>query len=400
MTQQLSWEQLQTIMQAESIDQLSMQQLNELFHAEQQMIPFLPDSICQIDPRDGELIVYNSTRARRPHDSETVKIPLTPAEKPCVICQGKTTGVIDVARLSQGATFINKNLFPIIYPLQNVLEECRQQPLYPDPTHTGRQSYGFHFLQWTSSHHDQDWHNLSLEDGLIVLQRLAALEQKLLYESEGLMPPSEIPPPRKPTHGFVSIIKNHGQLAGGSLAHGHQQIGYSNIMPRCFYNNWCFSQRHQAYFSDYLLRENPAELMIRDYDNVVLIVPYFMRRPYDMLLLLKNPDRQYLHELTIDEMREVTQGIQDAIRALLHIMPLLGRDPAFNMTVNNGPGAGLYLEFFAHTQEIGGFEQLGLWVCQESAINAATYLREVVATMNPARGSRPPSNAPPGRILP
>ena len=94
--------------------------------------------------------------------------------------------------------------------------------------HKGRVSYGLHFLQWTSSQHDQDWHTLSLDDGLIVLQRLAALEQKLLYESEELMPPSEMPP-RKPTHGFVSIIKNYGQLAGGSLAHGHQQIGYSNI---------------------------------------------------------------------------------------------------------------------------------------------------------------------------
>ena len=379
MTQQLDWEKLQTLVQAESIEQLSMQQLNELFHAEQQMIPFLPDSICQIDPRDGELIVYNSTRSRRPHDSATPPDPVSTAgEKPCVICQGKTTGIIDVARLSQGATFINKNLFPIIYPLQNILEECRLQPLYPDPTHTGRRSYGFHFLQWTSSQHNQDWHTLSLDDGLIVLQRLAALEHKLLYGSAGLMPPSEVPPPRKPTHGFVSIIKNHGQLAGGSLAHGHQQIGYSNIMPRRFYNNWCFSQRHLEYFSDYLLRENPAELTIKDYGEVVLIVPYFMRRPYDMILLVKDNNRQYLHELTATELQAVTQGIQDAIRALLQIMPLLGREPAFNMTVNSGPGAGLYLEFLAHTQEIGGFEQLGLWVCQESAVNAATYLREAV----------------------
>ena len=210
------------------------------------------------------------------------------------------------------------------------------------------------------------------------MKRLMTFEQKLLYESEGLMPPSETPPPRKPTHGFVSIIKNHGQLPGGSLAHGHQQIGYSNIMPRRFYNNWCFSERHQEYFSDYLLRENPAELTIRDYGEAVLIVPYFMRRPYDMILLVKDKNRQYLHELTSSELRAVTQGIQDAIRALLQIMPLLGREPAFNMTVNNGPGAGLYLEFLTHTQEIGGFEQLGLWVCQESAINAATYLREVM----------------------
>lgn len=379
MAQQLSWEMLQSIMQSESIESLSMQQLNALFHAEKEMMPFLPDSICQIDPRNGDLIVYNSTRARRPYDSGVRALLSESVEKPCIICQGKTTGVVDVAKLSQGATFINKNLFPIIYPLQHILEKHRQQPLYPDPMHEGRVSYGFHFLQWTSSQHDQDWHTLSLNDGLIVLQRLAALEQKLLYASEGLMPPSETPPPRKPTHGFVSIIKNYGQLAGGSLAHGHQQIGYSNIMPSRFYNNWCFSERHQGNsFSRYLLCDNPMELTVRDYGEAVLVVPYFMRRPYDMLLLVKDTSRQYLHELTDAEMRAVTQGIQDAMRALLRIMPLLGREPAFNLTVNNGPGAGLYLEFLAHTQEMGGFEQLGLWVCQESTTNAAAYLREVL----------------------
>ncbi|MCB1769214.1 MAG: hypothetical protein KDJ31_05855 [Candidatus Competibacteraceae bacterium] len=377
MTQQLSWEVLQSIVQSQSIEQLSMQQLDELFHAEKDMMAFLPDSVCQIDPRNGELIVYNSTRARRPHDSGIPDARLAIDEKPCVICQGKTTGVVDVAQLSQGATFINKNLFPIIYPLQNILEEYRQQPLYPDPMHTGRVSYGFHFLQWTSTQHDQDWHTLSLDDGVIVLQRLAALEGKLLYESGALMPPSEMPPPRKSTHGFVSIIKNHGRLAGGSLAHGHQQIGCSNIMPSRFYNNWCFAQRHDGEnFSHYLLRENPVELQVRDYGEAVLLVPYFMRRPYDMLLVVKNTERQYVHELTDAEIRAVTQGIQDAIRALIRIMPLLGREPAFNMTINNGPGAGLYLEFLAHTQEIGGFEQLGLWVCQESTTNAAAYLRE------------------------
>jgi len=377
MAQQLSWEKLQSIVQSTSIEQLSMQQIGALFHAEKDMMAFLPDSVCQIDPRNGELIVYNSTRARRPHDSGADDAVLALDEKPCVICQGKTTGVVDIVPLSQGATFINKNLFPIIYPLQNILEEYRQQPLYPDPMHTGRVSYGFHFLQWTSSQHDQDWHTLSLDDGLVVLQRLAALEEKLLYESETLMPPSERPPSRKPTHGFVSIIKNYGRLAGGSLAHGHQQIGYSNIMPSRFFNNWCFAERHQGeYFSHYLLRENPIELTIRDYGEAVLVVPYFMRRPYDMLLVVKNTDRQYLHELTGAEMRAVTQGIQDAMRTLLHIMPLLGREPAFNLTVNNGLGAGLYLEFLAHTQETGGFEQLGLWVCQENPKSAAAYLRE------------------------
>ena len=56
---------------------------------------------------------------------------------------------------------------------------------------------------------------MPLEDRVIVLQRLAALENKLLEQSGQ----------------YVSIIKNYGRLVGGSLSHGHQQIGVSNILP-------------------------------------------------------------------------------------------------------------------------------------------------------------------------
>lgn len=380
MAQEMSWETLQSIVEAQSIEQLSIHQLNALFHAEVDMQTFLPDALCQIDPRNGELVVYNSSRAKRPHDAGSPDFALTVDEKPCVICQGKTTGIIDVAPLSYGATFINKNLFPIIYPTPDIPDKYRRKPLYPDPAHSGRASYGLHFLQWTSSEHDQDWHTLSLEDSVIVLQRLAALEEKLLYASADFMPPSATTPTHdKATHGFVSIIKNHGRLAGGSLAHGHQQIGYSNIMPSRFYDNWRFFERNSRYFTEYLLQENPVELLVKDYGAAQLLVPYFMRRPYDMLLVVKNTSRQYLHELDTEEIRALTQGVQDAMRVLINIMPRLGREPAFNMTVNNGPGAGLYVEFLAHTQEIGGFEQLGLWVCQESTTNAAKYLREALA---------------------
>ena len=33
-----------------------------------------------------------------------------------MVCQGETTGIIDVAELSEGVTFINKNLYPALYP--------------------------------------------------------------------------------------------------------------------------------------------------------------------------------------------------------------------------------------------------------------------------------------------
>ncbi len=379
MPQQLSREVLNKILQSESIDGLSVPQIVEQFLAEEQLARFLPDGVCQMDPRDGALIIYNSTRARRPHDYAP-PLPGEAENKACPVCEGNTTGVIDVANLSEGFTFINKNLFPILYPLNRVDAKHLQAIEYDDPSPDRRTPYGLHFLQWTSSLHDNDWQNLPLNDRVTVLERLAALEAKLLFGSgsEEVMPPSAVLDDGKKSYGFVSIIKNYGLLVGGSLSHGHQQIAFCNVMPRRFYHNWRFLTERGELFSNFMLRENSDDLLIRDYGPAVLLVPYFMKRPYNMLLIIKDMAKKYLCELTPLEIEAVAEGWHDAIRAILEIMPRIGKETAYNVTTHNGPGAGLYFEFLPYTQETGGFEHLGLWVCQNNPHSAASGLRKIL----------------------
>jgi hypothetical protein len=57
------------------------------------------------------------------------------------------------------------------------------------------------------------------------------------------------------------------------------------------------------------------------------------------------------------------------------MLPKMGREVAYNVLVHTGPGTGIYLEFLPFTQETGGFEQLGLWVCQGDPETAAEILR-------------------------
>ena len=196
---------------------------------------------------------------------------------------------------------------------------------------------------------------MPLSDRVIVLQRLAALEHKLLSDRQG----------------FVLIIKNYGHLVGGSLGHGHQQIALSNVMPGRFGDNQRFEKERGEIFSTYLLRENPVELVIRDYGPAVLLTPYFMRRPYDMMLLAKDTSKKDLYQLSAAEIGAVAEGWCDAIRAIRSIMPDIGRGIAYNVITHNGPGAGLYFEFLPYGQETGGFEHLGLRVCQENPERAA-----------------------------
>ena len=344
--QQMDYQTLERILQVQDIETIPVSRLVELFREEGQLSGSLPDGTHQVDPRNGDRILYNASRARRPHDYRPADEPQEGARE-CAICQGRTTGVVDAAALSEGFTFINKNLFPVLYP------HDRDGPL----------ARGLHFLQWTSSLHDRDWHNTSFCDLAIVMARLAALERALLTGPEGQ------------GERYVSIIKNYGRATGGSLEHGHQQILFGNVMPRRVADHLRYQNAHGETFAAYLLRENPAGLTISDYGTAVLLVPYFMRRPYDMMLIVKDTAKRHLYELTADQLAASARGWHDATRAIHSLMRLIGREIAYNILVHNGPGAGLYFEFLPFTQEEGGLEKLGLHVCQQDPATAASDIR-------------------------
>ena len=118
--------------------------------------------------------------------------------------------------------------------------------------------------------------------------------------------------------------------------------------------------------------------MIRDYGSAVLLVPCFMRRPFDMMLCLRDSTRSHIYELTPDEVKTVVTGWQDAIPATRAVMAEIGRELAYNVITHNGPGGGLYFEFLPYTRETGGFEQLGLVSCQLDPFQAASRLKKLI----------------------
>ncbi len=373
----LEQEELQKLSQIDSFEGKSYNELAELVFAEEGIANCRPDGMVQIDPRNGERIVYNTKRAKRPHDNAPDE-EQTKTAKPCVICEGRTTGVIDIAPLSEGSTFINKNLFPILYPeIPDEVSEC-QNPLDMQSVPEGSPSYGFHFLQWTSTHHDKDWQNMPKEDRLVCVERMAALEMSLLYGAgeDKRFHGNDSWGDDEGTRGFVSIIKNYGRLVGGSLEHGHQQIAYTNVIPRKFLDNKSFEERRGEKYSQYMWRENPDEYTVRDYGCARLVVPYFMRRPYDMQLIFKDTDKRYLFHLEEEELQAMADGWHDAIGAMLHIMPRIGREAAYNVVVHAGPGAGIYVEFLPYTQETGGYEHAGLFLCQGNPRGVVKALKE------------------------
>jgi len=380
MERKINRQALENILQAQDIDSLSYDALTDLFLNEKEIQSYAPDGICHIDPRNGDRIVFNSRRARRPHDNIPPTEQLLPklSREDCAICNGVTTGVIDVTELSEGFTFLNKNLFPILYPS----ESSDRNPINHDVTNldiTGRAAHGLHLLQWTSSYHDRDWHNMPKSDRIVVMNRLAVLERKLLTSASDFMPPVNKSSKSADHFGYVSIIKNFGRLVGGSLVHGHQQIGFSNVIPRRVLDHHNFLEKHGYSFADYMLNSNPKELLIKDYGPTVLLVPYFMRRPYDMYLIVKDTSKSYLYQLDELEIGAIADGWHDAIWLMLAAMTSIGKEQAYNVITNNGPGTGIYFEFLPYTQEIGGFEHLGLYLCQGNPYSVSEHIASMMA---------------------
>jgi galactose-1-phosphate uridylyltransferase len=364
--QQLDLEMLERILQIESIEGIPYDKLLGFFREELKG-KNLPLDFHRVDPRNGDRILYSGARSFRPHDNSVVERIDRGDERACVICQGETTGVVDVMSLSEGFTFINKNLFPVVFPFEGVESGATPASSVEDMASTG-----LHFLQWTSSLHEKDWHNMSKQDRMIVMTRLAALEKVLLQG--GLSRDQD------QLDRYVSVIKNFGSAVGASLEHGHQQIVLGNVKPRTVQDHEDFQHEIGEPFSSYLQRETRTDLVVKDYGVAAMIIPYFMRRPYMVMLVFKEASKGFLHELSKEELEAAAEGWFDATRAFHALMPQMGKDIAYNIIMHNGAGAGLYFEFLPYTQTMGGLEHLGLYVCQETPRRAADWLRRFLDT--------------------
>ena len=65
MRQQIDRRALERITQARNIEDLSARELVELFRAEEGLADYLPDGAWEVDPRSGDRVLFNASRARR-----------------------------------------------------------------------------------------------------------------------------------------------------------------------------------------------------------------------------------------------------------------------------------------------------------------------------------------------
>jgi UDPglucose--hexose-1-phosphate uridylyltransferase len=365
----ISGEALERITEHTDVSKLGYGELVSSVRRDPEIARFAPERKCQADPRDGTRVVFAPARAARGGHGDVAD---------CPVCSGNITKIVDLVPLSRGFTFVNKNLYPIVYPDSGVVRGGRvadaRAELLPDPD----PAFGLHLLQWTSSEHLRDFHSMEPEDLAIVIDRLAVLEKTLLHADGSPLPLVE--GARDGTHrGWVSIIKNRGRHVGGSVRHGHQQIVHSNVQPRRIREDVEFRKSRGVTFGAYVLDLTPKPLRVARYgDAFDLVVPFFMRRPLAALLVSRETDVEHLHDLDAAGRAALAGALREITYAIALVLRRMHRPFTYNLVFHTGPIGRLYVEILPYTQEMGGFEQLGLFVCQSSPKEAAELYREAI----------------------
>lgn len=292
------------------------------------------------DPRNGFITVFSPKRSHRPKDVQKQDEGIA---KPCPICSGNTTPILAVKELSNGAyAFVNENLYPFLHPegIENI-----------NPSNKDR-LVGGHFLIWPTSEH-KDIHQISYEDHAKTLEFISEFEANL---SKGF---------------YMQVIKNTGKLVGNSLEHGHYQVAIMNMPAGRIMQDMAFLASRGHSFVEFLANNTPGNLEVGDYGSVKAVIPYFMRRPLEIIIHPKDFKKEKLEP---EIARDFARAISDTAFSLSLLMPTMGREFAYNIEFHNGPIGTCYAEILPYTQEDGGYERIGLYVCQSlPKISAKVY---------------------------
>lgn len=328
--------------------------LQEIFHfifEDPQIQANAPqDSPC-FDPKTQLPLIYAPKRKNRPRSSQKFN---------CPICEGHLTTVVQLAPLqTSGYTFIQGNLFPIVAPLA------------PIPSISKLSTHGVHLVQWCSTSHHADLHNMPFSDIAILFREIQIMEKLFL----GIRPFESLP------HRYFSVIKNVGNAVGGSLEHGHLQLLCSSLEPLTLRQDRDFFEREGLSYVSALRQTSNPTLKITENTFFEAWVPPFLKRPLQIVLVPKDQTLSYFQDFNPEQLLSLGELLQLLLRAIHFEMQQQEKLVAYNVLFHNGEVGTFYIEILPYTQPLGGFEQLGLYVCQSYPEQDAEKYRRLIRSL-------------------
>ena len=311
-----------------------------------------PDALGSFDPRAHLPIAYSEARATR----------LVESFDACAVCESRTCPAADVTPLpGDDLAWLTPNLYPILLPpAGGTAGETTGLPLH-----------GLHLVHWSSLRHDGGFVGAEAPVAAALLEQLARAEEFLLHNSGADYPLSGTGPDGLPHRGHAGLIKNRGRRVGGSVEHDHQQLLLSN----------------QPFAEPPLTRGLRARLLesatlalhVDDVDGLArTLVPPFMRRPLHAFIVPVARDAGWLHHLEPAVRDACALAIARLTHAVTASMAAARQDPAWNLVCHAGEGCGPIFELRAFTQPLGGYEHLGLYLCEERPATSAGRLRDAL----------------------
>ncbi|MDP2925308.1 MAG: hypothetical protein Q8N99_02975 [Nanoarchaeota archaeon] len=177
--------------------------------------------------------------------------------------------------------------------------------------------------------------------------------------------------------GFVcvQVIKNIGTSIPGAHVHGPYQVACMNMFPKRINDDINFLiDKKVSFIRDFDIK-NPEHLKVKDYGTMILAVPYFMKRPLEAIIYPKDFSVQWLRDLSKEQRLDLAKVTSDVSYALSLLMPARGNVFDYNFVFHTGPIGTMYIEIFPSSQRPGGFERVGLYVCQGIPVNSAEIYR-------------------------
>jgi len=360
---QLDAERLAAITRIEDIETASYADV-EAGVRESEASGFQPNPEAAQDPRTGMWISFSEARLKRPlppADAGT-GAPAGEDDRPhtdCIVCTSRLTPAVDVAALCHGQTFITPNLYPMVYPF---------------PAARAAGGRGLHLLQWCSTAHEADIHNMCSHDMQTVMRRLAVLERFLLHGNAAGFPDTG-----GGHRGFAAVMKNRGFKVGGSVEHGHQQIAHLSVMPRIIALERDYLRHEGASYASSLRKAASPGLVVAEFQGgVTALVSPFMRRPLEAVIVPPEGAGEFLHDLDENSLNGMAEALRALTGALSLLMELRAMSFDYNLAFHTGPIGLCYIEILPWTQPLGGFEHLGHYLCQEEPGSTAKAYRDVL----------------------
>jgi UDPglucose--hexose-1-phosphate uridylyltransferase len=198
---------------------------------------------------------------------------------------------------------------------------------------------------------------------------------------------------------YVLIFKNHGAVAGASLAHTHTQLIATSVTPRAVAVELLSCREHhqvkeRCLFCDILAQElQDGSRIVREDAHYVTVTPYASRFPFEMWLM----PRQHSHcfaEVPEAELRHLAVHFRDVLRRLRHVL----KNPPYNFVLHTSPNTQIepkrahywetirydyhwHLEILPRVTRVAGFEWgTGFYICPTPPEIAAGHLRDARET--------------------